>query len=512
MGYIKAIYIDNKTFLTDKRNNKGLCVSFSDAMNCIIGGRGSGKTTILDTIGFLLSQNVENKNILEKICKQGSAGILYSFKNEDYYIIFNSDESDEENNKIFISRCFNRGMERRYKFNEKIARKDAIRDRFSVFKENGRVEITPKNFLDKIYSRNFSVNNLVNIAGSSEINNFIYELISKDKSNFKKLEKEKFQNYKELETCYRKLQGKLDNRNKKINNLISDFNSKQRKKLKLVYTQNSLNDIEFPWAQILNINYRNKDEYFKGFGITCESVKNFLEDLSVKKDPIKIVLLFIKEKYKELEQIINILNYIEIYSTDTIESTKIIEEKNISEFMNVLSKVIYNSIESLIEFYDDYYEKIDNFNLEFNINNREVSATIPSLFKEVSQLSMGQKVVAMLSFILSYNEYSNDKSPLIIDQPEDNLDNQYIHKNLVNDLKEVKRKRQIIISTHNSTIVTSTQAEQVIVMESDNSNGWINVRGFPTEKKIINHIINHLEGGKDSFNHKTFLYRDVLEI
>lgn len=140
-------------------------------------------------------------------------------------------------------------------------------------------------------------------------------------------------------------------------------------------------------------------------------------------------------------------------------------------------------------------------------NNRQVGED----FKSVKKLSLGQKVVAMLSFILSYSEFSNDYTPLIIDQPEDNLDNRYFFKNLVTDLRNAKSKRQVIIATHNSTIVTNSKAEQVIVLASNNRNGWVETTGYPTEKSILNHIINLLEGGVDSFKHKQFLYQSILD-
>ena len=116
----------------------------------------------------------------------------------------------------------------------------------------------------------------------------------------------------------------------------------------------------------------------------------------------------------------------------------------------------------------------------------------------------------MFSFVLGYSEYSNDYRPLIIDQPEDNLDNQYIYKNLVSQLRAIKEKRQIIIATHNATIVTNAKADQVCVMNSNNIHGWIEKVGYPGERSIKKHIINYLEGGKESFKHKYELYKEVL--
>ncbi|ELD8103076.1 hypothetical protein QJJ94_000532 [Staphylococcus pseudintermedius] len=132
-------------------------------------------------------------------------------------------------------------------------------------------------------------------------------------------------------------------------------------------------------------------------------------------------------------------------------------------------------------------------------------------FKNVKNLSLGQKVVAMFNFILAYSEYADDFRPLIIDQPEDNLDSQYIYHNLVDKLIDIKNKRQIIIATHNATIVTNAMAELVCVMKSDGDTAWVEKQGYPSEKKIKKAIVNHLEGGIDSFKHKISVYNEVLK-
>ena len=152
----------------------------------------------------------------------------------------------------------------------------------------------------------------------------------------------------------------------------------------------------------------------------------------------------------------------------------------------------------------------EKFILEFNVNARETSRQLKAIYKDVSVLSLGQKVVAMLDFILAYSDYSNDFRPLIIDQPEDNLDNRYIYSHLVQQFRNVKAQRQIILATHNATIVTNSMTDQVVVMESDGVNGWIDAQGYVSEKSIKNHIINQLEGGKNSFKHKMSIYETVI--
>lgn len=168
------------------------------------------------------------------------------------------------------------------------------------------------------------------------------------------------------------------------------------------------------------------------------------------------------------------------------------------------------NIKEIRDFFKLYISKTEMFTLEFNTNNRE-GGDKKVLYKPVRDLSLGQKVVAMLSFILSYSEYSGDYRPLLIDQPEDNLDNQYIYRNLVKQLREIKNKRQVIIATHNATIVTNAKADLVCVMQSDNEHGWVEATGYPSEQKIKRKILNHLEGGKESFAHKIATYSNVMD-
>lgn len=77
---------------------------------------------------------------------------------------------------------------------------------------------------------------------------------------------------------------------------------------------------------------------------------------------------------------------------------------------------------------------------------------------------------------------------------------------MVGSLKLIKNKRQVIIVTHSSTIVTNADAEQVLVMDSDNDNGWVLASGYPSERSIVKHIINYLEGGVPSFKNKMRTY------
>lgn len=191
----------------------------------------------------------------------------------------------------------------------------------------------------------------------------------------------------------------------------------------------------------------------------------------------------------------------------------ILDDVNARTFIRSLCEEICRNenIESIKEYIKKATRQSEKFVLKFNINSSTTSNNEKIIYKPLQELSLGQRVVALLDFVLGFSDYAKDYRPLIIDQPEDNLDSRYIYLNLVKQLRGIKEKRQVIISTHNATIVTNSMADQVCVMESDGENGWIEKIGYPSEARMKKKIVNYLEGGKDSFKHKQRLYKDVLD-
>ena len=90
------------------------------------------------------------------------------------------------------------------------------------------------------------------------------------------------------------------------------------------------------------------------------------------------------------------------------------------------------------KFDTDYIHSVEKLTLEFNVENKSTNDNEKNYFREVSSLSQGQKVVAMLSFVMGYTTFQNDSRPLIIDQSEDNLDNKYVYKTLVDSILKGK--------------------------------------------------------------------------
>ena len=127
--------------------------------------------------------------------------------------------------------------------------------------------------------------------------------------------------------------------------------------------------------------------------------------------------------------------------------------------------------------------------------------------KPIENCSPGQRSSAMLPLIALVED-----TPLIIDQPEDNLDNSLVGKVLVDILAGLKEKRQIIVATHNPNIVVSGDAEQVIVMDalSDNK-GICKEMGSIDNSAIVKSVVDIMEGGKEAFINRFKRYGSEVE-
>lgn len=115
----------------------------------------------------------------------------------------------------------------------------------------------------------------------------------------------------------------------------------------------------------------------------------------------------------------------------------------------------------------------------------------------LQEMSPGMKGVVLLQVLLMA---SNNQSTIILDQPEDDLDNNTIVKMLVPLLKEISNTRQVILVTHNANLVVLTDAEEIIIAERDSSAFSINYSSGSLETSDIrDQITDLLEGGKEAF-------------
>lgn len=120
-------------------------------------------------------------------------------------------------------------------------------------------------------------------------------------------------------------------------------------------------------------------------------------------------------------------------------------------------------------------------------------------YKETGSLSTGQKCNTILPILLLDSD-----NPLLIDQPEDNLDNSFVYETIVESIRKVKEKRQLIFVTHNPNIPVLGDAEKVFVMESDGTSARKETEGSVDECK--EDIVTLLEGGEEAFKKRKARY------
>ena len=137
----------------------------------------------------------------------------------------------------------------------------------------------------------------------------------------------------------------------------------------------------------------------------------------------------------------------------------------------------------------------------FEVDHITLNYDIKYKGTELDKLSPGTKGIVLLILYLGMDK--NDTRPLIIDQPDDNLDNESIFQMLVDYFKESKNRRQIILITHNPNLVVNTDSEQVIVAKVEkNEEGFPHITytsGALEDASIKEQVCNILEGGKNAF-------------
>jgi len=118
-------------------------------------------------------------------------------------------------------------------------------------------------------------------------------------------------------------------------------------------------------------------------------------------------------------------------------------------------------------------------------------------FQPIGQASAGQRAAAMLAFLLAHGH-----EPLVLDQPEDDLDNHLIYDLVVRQIREIKQRRQIIVVTHNPNIVVNGDAEMLHAMDFRRGQCRVVARGSLQHKDMREEVCRVMEGGREAFERR----------
>ena len=230
-----------------------------------------------------------------------------------------------------------------------------------------------------------------------------------------------------------------------------------------------------------------------------ELMKQILSDREIE---IKGKIYFdIKQFYQGLKECINGKYWRNKNKEGELENHfKITDELSFFNFLknNLEGELIENSMYYYIDDLEDYF-----YNLDKRQKYLYVQPEITYKTKTLDKISVGQRGTVYLCLKLATSAFS---IPIIYDQPEDDLDNQFIINELVGIFKSIKKYRQVIIVTHNANLVINSDAEQVIIAK--NTEEVLSYESGALENDIIiESVCDILEGGKHAFEQRKNRYK-----
>ncbi len=186
---------------------------------------------------------------------------------------------------------------------------------------------------------------------------------------------------------------------------------------------------------------------------------------------------------------------------------------------NELAKLVYKNITNELERITDIsieqsekiIQKLWNFKVIFSLQvlSKQPKPIItvktksdPPQIIPVHQLSDGQRHTILLTIAM----LAESNSPLIIDQPEDDLDNAFIYSSIVSTLRSIKESRQVILVTHNANIAVLGDSELILPMYRNDDFGNVNERGSIDADSTKRCVLNILEGGSAAFLRRKEMY------
>ena len=614
-GYyvIDRVEIDDENFQTDP-------ILFNDKLNCIIGGKSTGKSILLHNMAMMIDskQVIEKtKTASSKVMKLRNVKVFWADQN-----CLNSEDFPSENHKIvYIPQTY---LNRLSDENEEITEIDKIIQ-----------EIVLQNFDTKAIfdSTQNSIRNY-----KSELNRKIYDLldfksrITTIKNELREigtesgiinevkklqLQKERLSadlNLSDKDICLyddamdkiREISTLIDLVQNEITslNLIDSVVQSRTQILSLrIETRSAVNEAIEESINAANISWlENKekltqklhkensdlnkmnDEYviirdslqskissnesmlsltkliqienvkLEKFKFLKEKLKNQESDYRKLFDAVSRALLFYKEQH---EIFANYVNSNSDLTKSDLEFSVVSSLRTMAFSEKVKSISDKRTLKTVVGF-DDFTEI--NFSLKFvqklieNIINGDIpllkNITVEAALRDIlgdwynitysvkmdgdpiEMMSPGKKALVLLKLLISLAE---SKCPILIDQPEDDLDNRSIYEDLISFIKEKKKERQIIVVTHNANIVLGSDSEEIIVANQNGQNSQnlkykfeyrtgsiednnpsFDLAGNPlggvlNEHGIQEHICDVLEGGEKAFNLRKNKYLSVLK-
>ena len=498
-------------------------IKLSDQLNVIVGGRGSGKSLLLDNIALNLISKIRENNVLdqERVDFLDTQPIV--LKNcDDSEIIIDSKKIDYYDqsyvSKIFNSKNITKEIETY--FNDEF-------DSLGELNRNQKLQEIKLAFNNSIKSNKVA-------KPKSNISDFVGKyIVINEKNNCIRFAKTKIKDTKKVEydideaIKYSKEKSKLipndlkDNTkiNEALLNLIKIVNDEVVEYNKRIEKCNFENIIKRKCVSYLE----NKDSVVKKRNEQEELfIKHFNYECNRYEERSNIVNAFIQLKNSYTPEISlsdmksGVDNSIFKFEKKLVIEDPFVYFRKICE-KHIGSKVKTLSIEKLIHLFIYELEKeikekksINDFITELkSLDLYSINYVCNILYgkneeklEPINKMSPGTQTNILMEYIVS----KDTAIPLLIDQPEDNIDNETIYTKLTNWFRKLKSKRQVIVVTHDANIVINADAENVIIATKEDNDLFSYNYGALEYGDIIDRISIILDGGVEAVERRLKKY------
>jgi len=497
-----------------KNEHLDIDVEFSSGLNVVIGGSSSGKTLLVDSINRKLTNNIFDDSDyrdfgVKNISLDNPSGLHPHYLSQNYIMKVVGNDSENHIEDIDIIRnLFPNDRELTARINASLNKlDDDMAKMMQAVKEIEQIELSLRAIsqVGRLFVMNEVKKNIVSsLVPSDETRNCISYPESKKNTHIKSLNEIK-------DVLVRN--PFVPERNASIDEIIE--------LLEKAYNYSEMEDVVFQqisqakneYAELLkseSLEDQTKSQQFdellkyiteyvvltRKFNKHLASIASYDEKIDTKEIVSSGHRLFISNKFSLNKNIVlDVFNQMlktghKIERFEDVTPNRLFE----SNFFKKAPKVID---------YDDFKSKVCG---KLQENNHTVYKITTNEGKDFDKLSAGWKTSVLLDLILGYDK---DIAPIIIDQPEDNLATNYINDGLVEAIKRVKGKKQIILVSHNATIPMMGDAQRIIYCE--NKSGVITIRSSSLEGEIngepvLDLIAKITDGGKPSIKKRVKKY------
>lgn len=501
-------------------------IYFSDRLNTVIGGRGSGKSLLIDGLaGFLNREslitvlNDQNRidyidNLNYRVFDMNGTDLKghdfgFEYFNQGYVL-----DLFRKNSDLISSTYFKSQFDKLRTFNSEILKSQILQE-IQTIKES---QETINNNLVSIIERMAFISSEkhdVKTCGIKVEKSISYPLYSDafDYLNKQKILPKELLGNANVEKKQKELLDTIYNEILKYNQelilenfypifsshyreLISKINEKKKAKKDTIQSIKSSFGNEF----VDSINRVAKINKILGISNKNFDDRDSVETLGFKDNLFEFIRSVNVEKIKKY--LLRVFN-------DYFDSAKVkdglgINKKEESSLLPLIIAYCFDGTEYIMESksISDLDKELDSMaTLKIDVNESIIYTKDGNKY-DVKELSPGTKANILMEYIV----FHDSGMPLLIDQPEDNIDNQTVYDDLTKWFTDLKLKRQVIVATHDANIVVNGDAENVIVCEQKEADVFDYWNGALEFDGIIDDVSRILDGGKDAIERRLLKY------